>query len=141
DCGCNTNAQDGWNQVWRTPLRHALDFLRDHAAALFARGTADLLADSWAARNAYIELLLAPDRPRDEWLGRHAKRALDERERMRVLSFLEMQRSALLMYTSCGWFFADISGVETVQILSYAGRALDWMDELGLETPRRQFLE
>src|SRR5207247_8552600 len=71
----------------------------------------------------------------------HAKRRRDEKERMRVLSFLELQRSALLMYTSCGWFFADISGIETQQILAYAGRALDWLEELGLESPRRRFLE
>jgi alpha-amylase/alpha-mannosidase (GH57 family) len=141
DCGCNTNAQEGWNQAWRTPLRNALDFLRDHAATLFEQGTAELLADPWAARNAYIELLLAPGRRLDEWFGQHAKRPLDERERVRVLSFLEMQRSALLVYTSCGWFFADISGTETVQILSYAGRALDWMEELGLDAPRQRFLE
>jgi alpha-amylase/alpha-mannosidase (GH57 family) len=141
DCGCSTNAQEGWNQGWRSPLRNALDFLRDHAARLFEEGTAGLVADPWAARNAYIELVLAPDRPVDEWIGRHAVRPLDDREKRRVLSFLELERSAMLMYTSCGWFFADISGTETVQILSYAGRALDWLEELGLEAPRARFLE
>jgi alpha-amylase/alpha-mannosidase (GH57 family) len=141
DCGCHTNAKEGWNQAWRTPLRRALDFLRDHAAALFERGTADLLVDPWAARDAYIELVLNSSRSRADWLTRYAKRALTESEQILVLAFLEMQRSALLMYTSCGWFFADISGIETVQILSYAGRALDWMTELGLESPRERFLE
>src|SRR5258706_1882781 len=141
DCGCNTNAQEGWNQAWRSPLRHALDFLRDHAASLFERGTADLLVDPWAARNEYIEVVLNPSHSRSEWVARHAKRALTESEQMLVLSFLEMQRSALLMYTSCGWFFADISGVETVQIMAYAGRVLDWMQELGLEAPRDPFLK
>jgi len=28
------------------------------------------------------------------------------------------------MYTSCGWFFDEISGIETVQIIAYAGRVL-----------------
>jgi hypothetical protein len=111
------------------------------AAERFVEGTSGLLRDPWAARNDYVELLLAPTRPRDEWLSRHTKRPLDDREKVRVLALLEMQKSALLMYTSCGWFFADISGVETVELMSYAGRALDWMEELGIDPPRERFLE
>ena len=112
DCGCNTSSEEGWTQAWRTPLRRALDLLRDEAATAFEAGTAELLVDPWAARDGYIDLILNPSRPRDEWLKRYAKRALSEAEKVRVMTFLELQRSALLMYTSCGWFFSDISGVE-----------------------------
>ncbi len=85
--------------------------------------------------------MLSPSLSRDEWLDRHAKHPLTDAEKVRILSFLELQRAALLMYTSCGWFFADISGIETIQIMAYAGRALDWIQELGFEAPRRRFLE
>jgi hypothetical protein len=141
DCGCHTNGQEGWTQAWRTPLRDALNALRDHTATLFEEGTADLLRDPWAARDGYIDLVLSRGHAAHEWLSRHAKRSLDHSEKHRVLSFLEMQRNSLLMFTSCGWFFADISRVETVQILSYAARALDWMEALGLETRRERFLD
>jgi len=141
DCGCYTDAQEGWNQAWRTPLRQALDVLRDHGAARFAESASDVLTDPWAARDAYIELILDPMRPRDEWLRRHAKGKLNDEQRIRALTFLEMQRSALLMYTSCGWFFSDVSGIESVQVLKYAARTIDLMDELGLEPPREKFLE
>jgi alpha-amylase/alpha-mannosidase (GH57 family) len=141
DCGCHTDAQEGWNQAWRTPLRRALDVLRDHGAERFEQAASDLLADPWAARDAYIELILDPQQRREDWLERHAKRKLDAEEKIRALTLLEMQRSALLMYTSCGWFFSDISGIESVQVLKYAMRAIDLMGELGLDPPRAQFLE
>jgi hypothetical protein len=59
----------------------------------------------------------------------------------RVRTLLQMQHHALLMYTSCGWFFDDISGLEAVQVLKYAGRVLDFMDELGLPSARARFLD
>jgi alpha-amylase/alpha-mannosidase (GH57 family) len=141
DCGCHTDTQEGWNQAWRTPLRQAFDLLRDHGAARFEEAASALLQDPCSARNAYIELVLDPLRPRDEWLQRHAKHKLDDQERVRVLTLLEMQRSSLLMYTSCGWFFSDVSGIEAVQVMKYAARAMDQMDELGLDPPRQRVLD
>lgn len=141
DCGCQTGAQEGWNQAWRTPLRAALDYLRDEAARYFEATEGDLFTDSWAARDAYIELIVDRHRSREEFLRRYAHRDLQPMERVRALTFLEMQRSAMLMYTSCGWFFSDISGIETLQVLKYAGRVLDFFDELGLASPRKHFLE
>ncbi len=142
DCGCRTGAQEGWNQKWRAPLREALDFLRDEAARAFAATTGDLFIDAWAARDDYIELILdASALVRDDFLRRHSGRHLGASERVRALTFLEMQRSAMLMYTSCGWFFADISGIETQQVLKYAGRLMDLGEELGLSSLKSRFLE
>ncbi|MDX2020032.1 MAG: DUF3536 domain-containing protein [Deltaproteobacteria bacterium] len=141
DCGCNTGAQQGWNQAWRQPLRQALDILRDAAAERFDTEGRELFTDPWQARNDYIELVLDRSRSREAWLQQHQARVLTTRERERALSLLEMQRNAMLMYTSCGWFFADLSGIETVQIMKYAERVFDHMDALGIESPREAFMK
>jgi len=141
DCGCHTGGQPGWNQAWRGPLRAALDFLRDEAAKHFERLGGELFIDPWAARNASIELILDPNRSREEFLRRHAGRELTAQEERRALTLLELQRNALLMYTSCGWFFSDLSGIETIQVMKYAARVIELMDEPGLPSPRQEFLE
>ncbi|MDR3738364.1 MAG: DUF3536 domain-containing protein [Terracidiphilus sp.] len=124
DCGCN-GGRGGWNQKWRGPLRQALDELRDAIAPLTEQEGARLFKDVWAARDAYIDVIL--DRGAETvqaFFDKHAARALDETERVRALELMEMQRHAQLMYTSCGWFFDDISGIETVQVIAYAARVL-----------------
>lgn len=140
DCGCNGGGEAGWTQKWRTPLRAALDFLRDEAARQFEIVGEELLSDPWATRNAYIELILGQARSA-EFLKRHARHELSLTDQARALALLEIQRNALLMYTSCGWFFTDISGIETVQIMRYAARVIELMDELELPSPRDLFLE
>lgn len=141
DCGCHTGGEAGWNQAWRDPLRVALNFLRDEAALKFESGATELLRDPWAARNDYISVLLDGVRAREEFLARHSPRAVSETERERVFQLLEMQRSALLMFTSCGWFFSDLAGIETIQVLRYAARVIDLQEQLGFHVPRKQFLE
>lgn len=141
DCGCHTGGNPGWNQAWRQPLRNALDFLRDDAAAYFEATRGELFSDHWAARDDAIELILDQERSREEFLRRHAPRELDRIEQQRAMAFLELQRNTLLMYTSCGWFFSDISGIEPIQILKYACRAIELMGQLGLPSPRDRFLE
>jgi alpha-amylase/alpha-mannosidase (GH57 family) len=142
DCGCQTGAQEEWNQKWRAPLREALDFLRDDAARAFEAMTGELFIDAWAARDQYIDVTLgASTKSRDEFLRRHAGRQLNATDETRALTFLEMQRSTMLMYTSCGWFFADLSGIETQQVLKYAGRLMDLREELGLPSIKNRFLE
>lgn len=124
DCGCN-GGKPGWNQAWRAPLRQALDELRDAIAPLTGQEGGKLFLDVWAARDAYIQVIL--DRSAESverFLGTHQNHALSEGERVRALELMEMQRHAQLMYTSCGWFFDDISGIETVQIIAYAARVL-----------------
>ncbi len=125
DCGCNSGTHPGWNQRWRQPLRDALDWLRDQLAPAYEARARELLRDPWAARNRYISVIL--DRS-DESVARffqeQAARELSQEEQVTCLRLLEMQRHALLMFTSCGWFFDELSGLETVQVIQYAGRAL-----------------
>ena len=124
DCGCS-GGRPGWNQKWRAPLRQALDELRDALVPLTEQVGPQLFLDVWAARDAYITVIL--DRSTesvDRFLAAHARHELAPEERLRALELMEMQRHAQLMYTSCGWFFDDISGIEAVQIIAYAARVL-----------------
>jgi alpha-amylase/alpha-mannosidase (GH57 family) len=141
DCGCNASAPGGWNQRWRAPLRAAFDLLRDDLAPKFEDACGELLREPWGARDEYVELLGPRPAPREEFLARHARRALVYDERVRALTLLEAQRASMTMYTSCGWFFNDISGIETVQTLRYAGRVVETMESLGLAPPVERFLE
>ncbi|MDR1048775.1 MAG: DUF3536 domain-containing protein [Synergistaceae bacterium] len=130
DCGCS-NGTPGYHQRWRAPLRDALDWLRDKLAVQFETLGAKLLKDPWAARDDYIAVILDRSRPFVEaWLAERAARPLSPEECSRALKFLESQRCAMLMYTSCGWFFDEISGLECTQILRYASRAIDLTREL-----------
>lgn len=123
DCGCNTGGRPDWNQGWRGPLRQALDWLRDEVSARFERTGGELFEDPWAARNAYIDVILDRSAENiDAFLGRQARGALPLDARTRAMRLLEMQRHAQLMYTSCAWFFDEISGLETTQVLKYAAR-------------------
>jgi alpha-amylase/alpha-mannosidase (GH57 family) len=140
DCGCQAGAPEGWNQRWRGPLRAALNFLREEAAALFESQGGDLFADPWEARDHYVELLDGRGDGREPFLRAHAPRAATEEARVRALTLLELQRASLMMFTSCGWFFNDVSGIETVQVLKYAARVLDLFWELGARPPRDPFL-
>ncbi|MDR0310619.1 MAG: DUF3536 domain-containing protein [Acidobacteriota bacterium] len=143
DCGCSTGGNPGWRQKWRAPLRRALDELRDRLEPLYASEAGNLFNDPWAARNDYIDLIMDHE---PEAAGRffeaHARRPLDDKERIRALELLEMQRHALLMYTSCGWFFDDLAGIETLQVLQYAGRAIQLAEKLsGKSDIEAPFLE
>ena len=125
DCGCNSGGHPGWHQGWRTPLRQALDWLRDELAPLFESKGRQLLRDPWQARNQYLSVIL--DRSpscREKFFQENASRELNENEKVTVLKLMELQRHAMLMYTSCGWFFDEISGIESVQVVQYAARAL-----------------
>ncbi|MGD0346554.1 MAG: DUF3536 domain-containing protein, partial [Terracidiphilus sp.] len=124
NCGCN-GGHPGWNQEWRAPLRKALDELRDALIPLTEQQGSSLFRDVWAARDAYIQVVL--DRSTesvDRFLAAQQTHPLSDGERVRALELMEMQRHAQLMFTSCGWFFDDIGGIETVQVIAYAARVL-----------------
>ena len=124
NCGCN-GGHPGWNQLWRAPLRQALDELRDAIAPLTEEEGAKLFKDVWAARDAYIQVILERSAETLERFFREQQNhPLTPDERVRALDLMEMQRHAQLMFTSCGWFFDDISGIESVQIIAYAARVL-----------------
>ncbi len=144
NCGCN-GGKPGWNQLWRAPLRDALDVLRDSVAPMTENVGSKYFKDVWAARDGYIDVIL--DRSEESatrYLARYQNHPLSPGERIHALGLMEMQRHTQLMYTSCGWFFDDISGIETVQIIAYAARVIQLAKELfqeeagGLEGP---FLE
>jgi alpha-amylase/alpha-mannosidase (GH57 family) len=124
NCGCN-GGKPGCNQAWRAPLRQAMNELRDALVPLTEQEGAKLFKDVWAARDGYIEAMLdhSPQTV-ERFFRKHQLRVLTAPERVRGLELMEMQRHAQLMYTSCGWFFDDISGIETVQIIAYAARVL-----------------
>jgi len=112
DCGCRMAPERPTQQRWRAPLREALDWLAGELHARFEQEGGALFAGSWAARDAY-----GTDRTGDG----------------RARELLEIERNALRMFTSCGWFFDDIAGIETIQILRYAARAIELA---GADAPR-----
>lgn len=134
DCGDSTGLHPGWTQAWRTPLREALDWLRDTLADPYEQAAGQLLRDPWAARDDYIAVILdRSDASLEAFFTAHAGRDLRGEDRTTALRLLELQRHALLMYTSCGWFFDDLSGIETVQVIQYAGRVVQLAaDALGV---------
>ncbi len=142
DCGCNAGTNPKWNQAWRTPLHQAMDWLRDTLIPKYEENARQFLKDPWAVRDDYIKVIL--DRSPENvlrFLERHRTRELNESETITVLKLLELQRHAMLMYTSCGWFFDELSGIETVQVIQYAGRAVQLAQELFGDDIEHNFLE
>lgn len=128
DCGCNTGGKAGWNQQWRKPLREALDWLRDQLNEVYEREASEILKDPQEARNEYIKVILRRnDDTVRKFLKDHCQKVVEPN---RVLRLMEMQRNAMLMYTSCGWFFDEVSGIETTQILQYACRAIQLVSQM-----------
>jgi alpha-amylase/alpha-mannosidase (GH57 family) len=141
DCGCNSGGHPDWNQAWRTPLRDALDGLRDAIAPLWEAKAGALFKDPWTARDGYIDVV--NDRSTaslQSFIERHAASSWTETDTATALKLMEMQRHAMLMYTSCGWFFDDISGIEAVQVLQFAGRAVQLAEEVLGASIENQFI-
>jgi alpha-amylase/alpha-mannosidase (GH57 family) len=130
NCGCNGGGYN-WHQEWRGPLRFALNWLRDILIPIYEEQVSEFVSDPWLARNNYIDIILDRSEANIQlFLKKHAKKELDKVEKVKLLRFLEMQRNAILMFTSCGWFFDEISGIETNQILQYACRAINYANQL-----------
>ncbi len=141
DCGCRIDPMTGWNQQWRKPLRDALDWLRDTLANIYQESARNLLIDPWGSRDAYVDLVLERSEERQrQFLAEHGAHQLSEDEIVRSLQLLEMQRHSMLMFTSCGWFFDDLAGIEAVQILQYAARALQLAEKVSNEPIETRFL-
>jgi alpha-amylase/alpha-mannosidase (GH57 family) len=141
NCGCNSG-RAGWNQEWRAPLREALDWLRDQLVPVYETQAAKLLKDPWLARDEYINVIL--DRSPEnitQFFTQHATHELNEDEQLVALRLLELQRHAMLMYTSCGWFFDEISGLETVQVIQYAARVIQLAEILAGRDLEEDFLK
>jgi alpha-amylase/alpha-mannosidase (GH57 family) len=124
DCGCSVSQRSDWNQNWREPLRTSLDLIRDRMDRIFIEHGATLLKDPWGARNRYLRVVLDNRANVSRFVKAHAMRKSGPLDQEEILKLLEMQRNRMLMYTSCGWFFDDIAGIESLQILRYAARAM-----------------
>jgi len=134
DCGCSSGMRPGWQQRWRTPLRAAMDSLREACIPGYEAEASRLFRDPWKARDDYIEILLdrSPEGVR-RFLSDHGledRWSMGDEDTVRALQLLEQQRNAMLMYTSCGWFFDEISGIETTQVMQYADRAIQLAERL-----------
>ncbi len=142
DCGCNTGSHPDWNQAWRTPLRAALEGFRNTLRPSLDATAARYFHDFRLARYDYVDLIRDRSEPQlDGFLGRHALRPLSPAETTTALSLLEIERQTAQMFTSCGWFFDELSGIETVQVLRYAARAIQLAEEV-LERPfEAEFLD
>lgn len=149
DCGCTTGSQPGWNQAWREPLRNAFDYLRDELFNLAEEKLKNLVKNIWKARNDYIDIVfIRQSTVQNEWknqieefLKKHQARELSKEEKILVLKFLEALHNEMLMYTSCGWFFADISGIETVQVMRYASYIFYLLNEYIRPEVKEKFLD
>lgn len=142
DCGCSTGGHPGWNQKWRKPLRDALDYLRDELIVIFEKEGKNYFKDAWNARNEYINVIL----DRSELSIKNFQKSnfvkdLSEEQKVKAMELLEIQRQAMLMYTSCGWFFSELSGIETTQIMKYAARAMQLAQNFSKKDLEKHFLE
>ncbi|MBL7864317.1 MAG: DUF3536 domain-containing protein [Cyclobacteriaceae bacterium] len=138
NCGCN-GGKAGYTQTWRAPLRESLDWLRDTLIEIFETEGGKLFHDPWNARNEYIRVTLRRN-PEviDRFIQEHARPEVDVNKALRLM---EMQRHAMLMYTSCGWFFDELSGIETVQVIQYACRAIQLSKQLTERVLEGEFLK
>ena len=141
DCGCSSGAQPGLHQRWRAPLREAVDRLGERLGTLYEREMGLLAPDPWRARDASIDLVLDRSAPGGElFFAEHARPGLSREEKDRALVLLEMQRQGMFTFTSCGWFFDDVSGIEPVQVMRHAARAMQLAAEVSGEELEREFM-
>lgn len=142
DCGCSTGGHPGWNQKWRKPLREALDYLRDEFIKIYEKESVNYFENPWLVRNKYIEVILdRSDRNVKKFQQENFLPNLTESQIVKAMELLEIQRQSMLMYTSCGWFFSEISGIETVQIMKYAARAMQLSARFTKKDLEKKFLE
>jgi len=138
DCGCRVA---GGTQAWRAELRRAFDWLRDEISGRYEARARELLLDPWKAREDAIALAVNGSVASETFFAWHARRPLSRGERGEILRLLALQRNALRMYTSCGWFFDDVAGLEARQVIRYAARAIELAEQLFGEPLEGRFLE
>ena len=142
DCGCSTGGHPGWNQKWRKPLRDALDYLRDELINVFETEGSKYFDNVWEVRNKYIDIILDRNEMNvKKFQHDNFKPDLNDEDKVKAMELLEIQRQTMLMYTSCGWFFSEISGIETVQIMKYAARAMQLAAKFTSKNFEEKFLD
>ncbi|MFA6583232.1 MAG: DUF3536 domain-containing protein [Elusimicrobiaceae bacterium] len=136
DCGCGREGQQ--HQRWRAPMRSALDWLNATLAGIYEKEGSRFFRNAWDARNDYIRVML--DGHNLPWfINKNCVKTPDRNETSAILRLLEMQKYSMFMYTSCGWFFSDISRIEAVQNLKYAARAIELAGRFGYTGLEEQF--
>jgi alpha-amylase/alpha-mannosidase (GH57 family) len=131
DCGCNSGMHPGWNQKWRKPLREAMNWLRDSLITIYENKASGLMDDPWQVRDKYISVILNRSAENvEKFISENTKQELKKEEKVTFLKLMEMQRHAMLIFTSCGWFFDEISGMESTQVIQYADRAIQLASQL-----------
>ncbi|MBS1488754.1 MAG: DUF3536 domain-containing protein [Bacteroidetes bacterium] len=142
NCGCNSGGHAEWSQQWRKPLRDAMDWLRDTTTTIFEREAVSILTDPWKARNDFVNVILRRNEHTiRHFLSQHAKENVSP---VKVMYLMEMERNTMLMYTSCGWFFDEVSGIETTQVMEFACRVIQLarqLDDTDIEQQYIQHLE
>lgn len=142
DCGCNSGSGHGWHQKWRKPLRESLDWLRDKLAHLYEQEMSALMNEPWYVRNNYIDIILNRSQENiEQFFSRFTVKELSSQDKTKVLKLCEMQRHCLLMYTSCGFFFDEISSIETIQIIHYATRAIQLAQDISGAEFEQEFIQ
>jgi hypothetical protein len=140
NCGCCADQSHCGQQQWRAPLRQALDWLRDRLSGIYEQKMSEYSDDPWKVRNEYITVI--NDRSSEnieKFIEGMTGRQLNDEQRVAFLRLLEMQRNAMLMYTSCGWFFDNVTGIEAVQIMKYAARAIQLCRDVHNENLEPEF--
>ncbi|MFN2525920.1 MAG: DUF3536 domain-containing protein, partial [Actinomycetota bacterium] len=139
NCGCSTGGEAAWNQTWRAPLRRAFQFLTAAADDVFERAGRAIWSDPWRARDRYVDVVIGATEL-EEFVRSEASGPVDADTLVAAEQLLEMQRNSMSMFTSCGWFFSDVAGIETVQVLNYAARTADLLGGLGQQPPEEELL-
>lgn len=142
DCGCSTGGNGDWNQKWREPLRQAFDDIREKLIVLYEEQMEPYTSDPWGVRNKYVQVILNRDYENvKRFLDENFGSDLSEEEEVKLLKLLEMQYHAMLMYTSCGWFFDEVTGIESMQDIFYATRAIQLAEEVSGDSYEPDFVE
>jgi alpha-amylase/alpha-mannosidase (GH57 family) len=139
DCGCSTYGPEGWNQKWRGPLRAGLEVIRWAVDETYEKLAAPLFVDPWGARDRYVGVVVGAE-SLERFVESETAGLTSPEIQERATALLELQRNSMQMFTSCGWFFYDVSRIETVQILRYAARTLDILSGLGLPLPEEAYM-
>ncbi|MCX7727058.1 MAG: DUF3536 domain-containing protein, partial [Chitinispirillaceae bacterium] len=136
NCGCSSGGKEGWNQEWRGPLRKAIDNLQEKIDERYVQVCRKYKLDPWQLRDDYFTLSEGFSCKKKSIFTASQKKThnLKEEDEILLRRLLEAQKYILFAYTSCGWFFADISGIEAMQNLAYACRAL----QLGIEREKQK---
>ncbi|MCS7170786.1 MAG: DUF3536 domain-containing protein [Aquificaceae bacterium] len=131
DCGCSTGGMPGWHQKWRGPLRRALETLRTDIKERLFEVLQECAKDPKEALFDFVKVMMGDSK--EEYLTKHAKKDLSKTERTHLFKHLYAYKYISYAFSSDGWFFADLSGIEAVKNLLFAKKAIDLVEDGALE--------